>query len=191
MIRFVKESIRIPVFVMIRPRGGDCCYSAAERSVMRYDIQRAIGLGVDGFVFGLMKENKTIDTKHTMDLVKLCNGKPVTFHRAFDTCYDPFAALEQLIGCGVQRILSSGQKSSAEEGAGLLSDLTQQAAGRIIVLPGAGINPANIRSIAEKTGCTEFHASAKRFTAGGNAFGFGEHILPHPELVAAMKKELE
>lgn len=190
MIRLVKENTKVPVFVMIRPHGGDFCYSEESIHSMEYDIERALALGADGFVFGCMNSDGTVDEKNTIRLVQLCGGKPVTFHRAFDTCRDPFKALESLISCGIQRILSSGQKATAAEGAELLAALHTAAANRITIMPGAGINPGNIRQIAEKTGCTEFHASAKRYTVSKESFGFGEHILPDPELIAALKEEL-
>lgn len=190
MIRLVKENTSIPVFIMIRPHGGDFCYSEESIRSMEYDIERGLALGADGFVFGCMKKGGTVDTKNTSLLVKQCAGKPVTFHRAFDTCRDPFEALESLISCGIQRILSSGQKTTAAEGAELLAALNTAAANRIVIMPGAGINPGNIRLIAEKTGCTEFHASAKRYSEDSGNFGFGEHVLPDTKLIAALKEEL-
>jgi copper homeostasis protein len=189
-IQLVKQQVKCPVFVMVRPRAGDFHYSPMEIEVMKNDIEQCKALQADGIVFGLLDENGQLDKEQVKSLVALAAPLPVTFHRAFDLCYDPFEALEMLIDCGVKRILTSGQKSSAAEGAEFIAELNQRANGRIIILPGAGINPGNITDIKTQTGCTEFHASAKRITTSTDAFGFGENVLPHPEIIAELKKKL-
>jgi copper homeostasis protein len=189
-IRFVKEQVKCPVFVMIRPRGGDFCYSANEIEIMKRDIEMCREIGVAGIVFGVLDKDFKIDSKTTALLCKVANPLPVTFHRAFDLCHEPMEALEILVDCGVKRILTSGQKSSASEGAEMIAELNRESAGRIILMPGAGINPVNIADIFEQTGCKEFHASAKRVSNHSASFGFGEHVLPHPEIIKELKSKL-
>ncbi len=189
-IQLVKQQVKCPVFVMIRPRGGDFHYSANEIEVMKNDIAQCKSIGVDGIVLGLLDENRKIDKAGVQELVALAAPLPVTFHRAFDLCHEPFEALEILIDCGIKRILTSGQKSSAMEGATFIAELNKRANGRIIIMPGAGINAGTISEIKTITSCTEFHASAKRITSSTDAFGFGENVLPHPEFIAEMKKKL-
>lgn len=189
-IRFVKEHVKCPVFVMIRPRGGNFYYNEMEIEVMKHDIEHCREIGVDGIVFGVLDKDFGINEKVVSELVNLCKPLPVTFHRAFDNCHDPVQALEILIACGVKRILTSGQKSSASEGVELIAELNQKANGRIIIMPGAGINPGNISELKKQSGCHEFHASAKRISAQTDSLGFGEHVLPHPELIAELKERL-
>jgi copper homeostasis protein len=189
-VQLVKQQVNCPVFVMIRPRGGDFHYSANEIEVMKTDIAQCKALGADGIVIGLMDENGKIDKAALQELVALAAPLPVTFHRAFDLCHEPIEALELLIECGVKRILTSGQKASAMEGATFIAELNKKANGRIIIMPGAGINTGNIHEIKTQTSCNEFHASAKRITTSTDAFGFGEHVLPHPQFIAEMKKKL-
>jgi copper homeostasis protein len=189
-IRFVKENAKCPVCVMIRPRGGNFSYSDSEIEVMKRDIAYCKETGVNGIVFGILKQDFSIDEKTVTELVKLASPLPVTFHRAFDICYEPFMAMETLINCGVKRILTSGQKSTAQEGAKFISDLNKKANGRMIIMPGAGINPGNIADLARETNCTEFHASAKRISSSADVFGFGENVLPHPEIIRQLKERL-
>ena len=147
--------------VIIRPRGGDFCYSPAEIKIMTIDIDMANSLGVDAFVFGCLTPEGDVDTKAMKKLIKAAKGKSITFHRAFDMCRDPFKALEDIISLGCDRILTSGQQTVAEGGVSLIKRLIEQAAGRIIIMPGGGVNPQNIRRIAEETGATEFHFSGR------------------------------
>jgi copper homeostasis protein len=189
-IQLVKQQVKCPVFVMIRPRGGNFHYSPVEIDVMKKDIAYCKEAGVDGIVFGLLEENGQVNKARIKELVELAAPLPVTFHRAFDLCFDPLQAMEILIECGVKRILTSGQHTSAIEGVELIAALNQKANGRIIILPGAGINAENISAIRSKTSCKEFHASAKRITTSTDAFGFGENVLPHPGIIAELKKQL-
>lgn len=188
-IRFVKEHVKCPIFVMIRPRGGDFCYNEMEIEVMKHDIEHCKEIGVDGIVFGVLDKNFSINESATCQLANLTT-LPVTFHRAFDICHDPMDGLEILINCGVKRILTSGQKSSALEGIDFIAELNKKAKDRIIIMPGAGINPGNISELVKQTGCHEFHASAKRISTQSDSFGFGEHVLPHPGIIAELKERL-
>ncbi len=157
---------------------------------MKRDIEVCKEIGVDGIVLGALTKDFEINNNSMLQLCKLIAPLPVTFHRAFDVCHDPFEALEILIGCGVKRILTSGQKSSAMEGAAFISELNAKANGRIILMPGAGINPGNISDLVKQTGCHEFHASAKRISSKSDSFGFGENVLPHPEIIHELKGKL-
>lgn len=153
--------------VIIRPRGGDFLYSPVEIKTMLKDIEIARRLGADGVVFGCLTADGEIDIPVMQQLMAASKGLSVTFHRAFDVCRNPHKALEQLIELGCGRILTSGQQANAEAGIPLLKELQQQAAGRIILLAGCGVNENNIRRIAEETGIEEFHFSARESIKSG------------------------
>lgn len=153
--------------VIIRPRGGDFLYSPVEIKTMLKDIEIARRLGADGVVFGCLTADGEIDIPVMQQLMAASKGLSVTFHRAFDVCRNPHKALEQLIELGCGRILTSGQQANAEAGIPLLKELQQQAAGRIILLAGCGVNENNIRRIAEETGIGEFHFSARESIKSG------------------------
>lgn len=153
--------------VIIRPRGGDFLYSPVEIKTMLKDIEIARRLGADGVVFGCLTADGEIDIPVMQQLMAASKGLSVTFHRAFDVCRNPHKALEQLIELGCDRILTSGQQANAEAGIPLLKELQQQAAGRIILLAGCGVNENNIRRIAEETGIEEFHFSARESIKSG------------------------
>ena len=161
-IAIVRRRLTIPVHVMIRPRGGDFCYSNLELAVMRRDIAVAKELGAHGVVFGLLAPDGSVDVKRTKDLIKVARPLAVTFHRAFDMSRDPFEALDALIALGVERVLTSGQQPSVPEGLPLIRELVAKAAGRIGVLPGGGITPANAAQVVKETGVTEIHMHAAR-----------------------------
>lgn len=148
--------------VIIRPRGGDFLYSPIEVKTMLKDIEMARQLGADGVVFGCLTAEGEIDIPIMQELMKASQGLSVTFHRAFDVCSHPQKALEQIIELGCNRILTSGQQPTAEQGIPLLKELQEQAAGRIILLAGCGVNEKNISRIASETGIREFHFSARK-----------------------------
>ncbi len=157
-IEVCRARLRIGLNVIIRPRGGDFCYSAIEFEVMRRDIMRAKTLGVDGLVFGILTPGGHVDIDRTRELVELSRPLSVTFHRAFDMTADPRGALEDLIGLGVDRVLTSGQEASALEGIDLIRDLVQQARDRIVVMPGGGVG-RHIRKIVARAGVREVHVT--------------------------------
>lgn len=161
-IALVKERLHIPAYVLIRPRAGDFLYSEAEYDCMAKDIELCKQLGCEGVVIGLLQADGRVDTKRTTALVKLANPMGVTFHRAFDCCQDPLQALEDIIATGCERILSSGQQTSALAGADLLQELVKLANDQINIMPGAGINSTNIEKLILHTKAKEFHCSAKR-----------------------------
>jgi copper homeostasis protein len=159
-IRLARQRIDIGLQVMIRPRGGDFCYSEAEFEVMKYDIEMARKLGADGVVIGILRPDGTVDGERTEELVALARPMNVTFHRAFDMARDPYEALAALVELGVDRVLTSGREITAFEGMELIASLVEAAGGRIVVMPGGGIHERNIRRIVERTGAKEVHAAA-------------------------------
>lgn len=162
-IAMVREQLRIPVHVLIRPRAGDFLYDALEREAMRRDIATCAALGCNGVVFGLLDADGRVDVEHGRPLVAAARGAgmEVTFHRAFDLARDPREALESVIALGCERVLTSGAQATAMAGMDLIRDLVVQAGRRIVVMPGSGITAANIAVLAAGTGAQEFHASAK------------------------------
>ena len=153
--------------VIIRPRGGDFLYDDYEVACMEEDIRTCKRLGVDGVVIGALTANGDIDTATCKRLIKVADGMSVTFHRAFDMCRNPQKALEELIALGCHRVLTSGQAPTAEAGIELLSKLVEQANGRIIIMPGCGVNSNNAAKILKATGANEIHASARKSVGSG------------------------
>ena len=160
-IKKCREAFDIPLFPIIRPRGGDFLYNKDEFEVMKNDIKLCKELGCEGIVIGLLNMDGTIDITRTSELIGLAYPLEVTFHRAFDRCKDPFTALEELIEIGCQRILTSGQKPTVSEGVDLIAELNNKADDRIIIMPGSGVRKENIKMLADKTGCVEFHSSLR------------------------------
>ena len=159
-IQLASKILSIDLNVIVRPRGGDFCYSDIEFDVMKSDILAAEELGADGVVVGILDVDGRVDTKRTGELIDIARPMNVTFHRAFDMTADPFQSLHDLIDLKVDRILTSGQKNTAEEGIALISDLVKEAGEDIIIMPGCGITPENIERLAEQTGAREFHVFA-------------------------------
>ncbi len=159
-VELCRESVSIDIMVMIRPRGGDFLYSDLEFDIMARDIRRMKDTGITGFVFGILLPDGRIDQPRMKALIDLARPLQVTCHRAFDMTPDPFHALDDLIALGVDRVLTSGQEAAAPEGTELLAKLIQHAAGRIIVMPGAGLTPENIGSFLQMTHAAEYHATA-------------------------------
>lgn len=156
----VQANLKLDVNVLIRVREGGFCYSASEVDAMCRDIEFCRSAGVHGVVIGALTAEGDIDIEACRRMMAAAEGLSVTFHRAFDICRDPFEALEQIIELGCDRLLTSGQQCSAEQGAELIAELQRRAAGRIIIMPGAGINPRNIAIIEKKTAAAEFHSTA-------------------------------
>ncbi|CAM3734999.1 copper homeostasis protein CutC [Xenorhabdus thuongxuanensis] len=152
------QHLSIPVHPIVRPRAGDFCYSNTDFEVMKNDVARIRDMGFPGVVFGVLNEEGHIDRLRMRQLMSLSGNMKVTFHRAFDMCFNPHAALAQLTELGVQRILTSGQQQSAELGLPLLKELLQASQGPII-MPGAGVRMSNIYKFLE-IGITEVHSSA-------------------------------
>lgn len=160
-IRLARKLIDIRLHVIIRPRGGDFLYTPLELDIMEEDIHMARQAGADGVVFGCLTPEGDLDMPAMRRLMKISEGMSVTFHRAFDYVRSPEQVLEQLIDLGVNRVLTSGQQPTAMQGASLLAELVRQAAGRIVIMPGCGVNEWNIAELAACTGASEFHFSAR------------------------------
>jgi copper homeostasis protein len=156
-VLFARKRLHIGLFVMIRPRGGDFLYSEDEFEIMREDIKIARDLGADGVVFGILLPNGTIDLRRMQVLADLSRPMGITCHRAFDMTADPFKAMEDLIGLGIDRILTSGQQPTALQGAGLIKELISRANGRIIIMPGSGVKEHNVVELISITAAKEIH----------------------------------
>uniref|UniRef100_A0A8C7BMA0 Copper homeostasis protein cutC homolog n=1 Tax=Neovison vison TaxID=452646 RepID=A0A8C7BMA0_NEOVI len=167
VLQVVKQCVQIPVFVMIRPRGGDFLYSDREVEVMKADIRLAKLYGADGLVFGALTEDGNIDKELCMSLVAICRPLPVTFHRAFDMVHDPMAALETLLTLGFERVLTSGCDSSALEGLPLIKRLIEQVSHNFFPF---FLTLLNLQRILEGSGATEFHCSARSARDSGMKF---------------------
>jgi copper homeostasis protein len=163
-IKTARENLSIELYPIIRPRGGDFLYSEIEFELMKADIQICKNLGCDGVVIGMLNSDGTVDKQRCKQLVDIAQPMGVSFHRAFDRTKDPFKALEDIISIGCERILTSGQKSVATDGAALLNELVKQANGRIIIMPGSGVRSDNVENLVKKTNATEFHTSARTYT---------------------------
>ncbi len=161
-LKYISQHIQIPVFPIIRPRGGDFLYADAEFEIMKQDVLLVKELGFKGLVTGLLHADGSIDTERTRILVELAGPLQVTFHRAFDRAAQPLLALEQIIACGCCRILTSGQVPNAFDARPLIKQLVEQAGNRIIIMPGSGVRSGNIAALANETGARELHSSARR-----------------------------
>ncbi len=159
-IQLARKLLHIGMNVIIRPRGGDFCYSEVEFEAMKLDIELCRRVGANGVVIGILNADGTVDAARTAELIRLARPLSVTFHRAFDVTRDPYEALETLIGLGVDRILTSGQEPSVLEGLDLIADLVQRAGDRVIIMPGAGITERNVAKIVAASGAREFHVYA-------------------------------
>jgi copper homeostasis protein len=162
MIEVVRNSISIGLHVLIRPRRGDFLYSEAELEVMKRDIALCRDSGVDGVVIGILTKYGSIDTSRTAELMAQAGDMSITFHRAFDLCADPLKALGDLLQLKVHRLLTSGQEETALQGAELIQELHKKADGKLIIMPGGGVTPANVQELLRKTGVSEVHASVRK-----------------------------
>ena len=176
--------------VIIRPRGGDFTYSELEAERMMEDIKMCQLLCVDGVAFGCLTKDGDIDIALCQRLMEASQGMSVTFHRAFDCTRNPLQALEDIISLGCDRILTSGQQPKAEDGTALLRELNNQAAGRITLMAGSGVNETNIALIQQQTGICEFHFSAREPIQDENIFGFGQRMMTSSQRVTNTIKQL-
>ncbi len=169
LIRAAVRTLSIPVNVLIRPREGNFCYSDVEFGIMLDDIRFCREAGANGVVVGALTASGQLDSAKLAAMKEAAGPLEVASHRAFDFTADPAAALEELVTLGYCRILSSGQSPSAYEGRFLLKKMVDQAAGRISIMPGAGIGANNIREIADVTNAREFHFTGKKKVVQGRA----------------------
>jgi copper homeostasis protein len=195
-LKLVKQNIRIPVFPIIRPRGGDFLYSVTEFEVMKQDIRLCKELGFEGVVIGLLLPDGHIDIARTAELVELAYPMDASFHRAFDRCADAFKGLEDVISAGCTRILTSGQVPNATDGKELIRQLVNKAGDRIIIMPGSGVRSNNIRELADYTGAKELHSSARVSSKSAMQFSQAgmqdklESVLVDSDEIRKMKQQL-
>src|SRR5204862_4176795 len=152
LISTVRSKISIGIWVMIRPRGGDFCYSEDEFEAMEQDVLAAKQLGADGIVFGILTEHGNIDTQRTRELIQLARPLKATFHRAFDMTNDLDRALEDIATAGVDRLLTSGGEQTVEAGAAIIAKLNKVANNRLAIMAGGGVTKTNVHNILTKTG---------------------------------------
>jgi copper homeostasis protein len=164
-IQEAKRRLKIPVMVMVRPRGGGFAYSEAEMASMERDTEAAVENGADGVVVGILQSDGKIDVARCHRIRRLIGTLQAVFHRAFDVTPDPFEALGQLVDLGFTRVLTSGQKDSVPEGVELIKKLIERAGDRIEILPGGGIQDWNLKEVVERTGCRQVHMTAWRTTS--------------------------
>ena len=156
-VKTALKKSNIKINAMIRPRGGDFCYSDEEFEVMKEDIKAFKETGINGIVFGILTPEGDVDVKRSKEIIELARPLAVTFHRAFDMTRDPYKSFEELIELGVDRVLTSGQEATVPEGADLLEELVQIAGDRIIVMPGCGITERNFPKLRDKIKAKEYH----------------------------------
>lgn len=169
-VHTARSRIDIGLHVIVRPRGGDFLFNEFEVETMLNDIEAIKAAGADGIVIGSLTENGDIDIEQTKQLIDAARPLSITFHRAFDMCRDPFEGLNILIDLGVDRLLTSGQEESVIEGIDLIKDLQERAQGKIIIMPGGGITPRNLKKLVADTGVTEVHFAAMKAVASGMTF---------------------
>ena len=181
IIQQARENLTIDLYVMIRTRGGNFVYSGAEFEQMKSEIEAIKKLGVNGFVFGILKDDNTINIEQNKVLVELANPFPCTFHRAFDAISDYEKAVEDVISCGFSTILTSGTFPNVMEGKEVLKQLVNQAKNRIEIMPGGGLRSTNISEINEMVDANWYHSSA--ITDGSE--------IASPEEIVQLKKKLQ
>jgi copper homeostasis protein len=186
LLRVLRERVRLPIFSMNRPRGGNFVYSDAEFEVMLRDVETAKELGMDGLVLGLLDSDGEIDVERTKQLVERARPLTVTYHRAFDGCLDLRHSLEDVIKTGATRLLTSGGKQTAPEALETIGELVRIAGDRLIVMPGSGIHAGNIRKLVREAGAHEFHAGMSSVIASpaDNLAAFEEEVR---KLAAALR----
>ncbi len=159
-VKQTRKDLTIEIVVMIRPRGGNFVYTDVEFEQMKTDITALKNTGINGFVFGILREDKTVNKKQNTELLELAKPLHCTFHRAFDAVTDEQTALEDVIACGFKTILTSGQKNSAPEGINSLQEIIKQSNNRIVIMPGGGVRSSNIAELKNKLDTLYFHSSA-------------------------------
>lgn len=166
----LRKRLNIGLYVMIRPRGGDFCYSPLEFEIMKEDVKMAGLMGADGVVAGILLPDGNIDVERMGILKALAGNMGFTCHRAFDMTIDKYKALEELIDLGVDRILTSGGKNKAPEGKGLIKEIIHKASGRIAIMPGSGVNEETILDLRDHTQAKEFHVTGRSLFPGEMKF---------------------
>ena len=180
-IQQARENLTIDLYVIIRPRGGNFVYSDSELEQMKFEIETIKKLGINGFVFGILKEDRTINIEQNKALIDIAKPFPCTFHRAFDEVLDYEQALENLISCGFSTILTSGTFPNVMKGKEVLEQLVIQANNRIEIMPGGGLRSTNISALDEMVNANWYHSSA--ITDGSET--------ANPEEITQLKNKLQ
>ena len=181
IIKQAREHLNIDLYIMIRPRGGNFVYSDSEFEQMKSEIEAIKKLGVNGFVFGILKDDNTINIEQNLELVELAKSFPCTFHRAFDEILDYEKALENVISCGFSTLLTSGTFPNVMEGKYVLKQLVIQANNRIEIMPGGGLRSTNVLELNEMVNTNWYHSSA--ITDGSE--------IASPEEIVQLKNKLK
>ncbi|MGE3831643.1 MAG: copper homeostasis protein CutC [Parvibaculaceae bacterium] len=181
---------RIPVYVMIRPRAGNFVYSPVEEDQMRREIDVVREIGLSGIVIGAMRGNGRLDVEMLSRFVQHAGGLGTTLHRAFDMVSDQFEALEQAVGIGISRILTSGGKPRAEDALDRIAALVERAEGRIVIMAGSGLTAYNAPAFLAVPGLREFHASCSVDAGGKDQSGMGFGPLPRRRTSSAVVAQL-
>jgi copper homeostasis protein len=170
MLAEARRRVRVPLVAMARPRAGGFDYSPAEFRVLQRDVEHLVDHGADGVAFGILTADRGVDAPRCRVLVRqvAAAGREAVFHRAFDAVTDPFDTLERLVDLGVRRVMTSGGRRTAADGADVIVRLLERAAGRIEILPAGGIRPANARRLIGRTGCDQLHTSVRDRTGRMN-----------------------
>jgi copper homeostasis protein len=190
VIAHARKQLQIELYPIIRPRGGDFLFSDEEFRVMLKDVAYCKQTGCDGVVIGMLHADGTVDRDRCAKLVERAYPMGVTFHRAFDWAVNPFEAMEDIIAIGCERILTSGQRPTAMEGATLINELIGQADNRIIIMPGSGVRSSNIPALLIKTGACEFHTSARSRAASAMQY-VNASMGEDQSVVRADRQEIE
>lgn len=159
LISYCLERLSIPVFPMIRPRGGNFAYDADDLAIMKADVLKCREMGVKGIATGMHLADKRLDKDNLSRIVEWAGPMEVTCHKVFDGVPDALEALDVLIEAGCKRVLTSGLRKTAIEGAATIRQLIDTANGKIIIMPGGGVRPVNIASLINETGAVEYHSS--------------------------------
>jgi len=190
LISMVRKKSHLELWPIIRTRGGDFLFSDEEFDVMLHDVAACRSAGCEGIVTGMLSPDGRVDKTRMEKIIGAAYPLGVCFHRAFDWTSNPFEALEDIISLGCERILTSGQQPTAILGASLIKDLTDQAAGRIVIMPGSGVRAENILDLKKSTGATEFHSSA-RMTKKSEMEFIQPLMKEEPEMILADRLEIE
>lgn len=179
----VRSAVSVPIIAMVRPRAGDFCYSRSEQAVMLRDAELLLASGAAGVCCGALTSSGQIDRPFWKRLVEIAGDREVVFHRAFDAIQNQLSELEVLVDLGTTRVLTSGGAATALAGAAQLANLVRQSAGRIEILPAAGISAEHLDELLCTTGCRQVHGSFRELNA--------DRPRTSPERVAAARAALD
>lgn len=194
-LRLVKRALGIKTIAMVRPRGGGFCYTTGELAVMELDCAMLMENGADGLVFGCLNADGSVNMEANRRMVELAHrfGGEAVFHRAFDCTPGPFEAIESLIELGFDRVLTSGQREKAPDGAILLKKLQDRYGDKIEILAGSGINPANAAKLMTDTGITQLHSSCRSWvedpTTAAGKVSYAYAPAPYETMYEAVDEE--